>query len=127
MTTLDPWQEFVRGLELAEEMERNRPPIIKEYRLYYNEDGSIIGLWETGHPDGNNYIVLSDPDIFHRTNTNLLKVVNQELKIIDPSSINVRQLYKSDSGQPVVRGHAAIALGIDEEYLDIEFYDRKNS
>lgn len=126
MTTLDPWQEFVKGLELAEEMERQRPPVIKEYRLYYNEDGSIIGLWESGHPDGN-YIVLDDPDIFHRSNTHLLRVVKGELKILDPSPVNVRQLFKTKIGQPVVKGHAAIALGIDEKYLEVEYYDRTNN
>lgn len=126
MTTLDPWQEFVRGLELAEEMERQRPLVIKEYRLYYNEDGSIIGLWESGYPEGN-YVVLNDPDIFHRTNSNLLRVVKGELKVIDPTPKDVRQLYRSTTGQPVVQGHAAVALGLDDEYLNIEFYDRKNS
>lgn len=126
MTTLDPWQEFVKGLELAEEMERRRPKLIKEYRLYYNIDGTIIGLWETGHPDGN-YITLEDPDIFHRTNTDLLRVVNGELKIKDPAPTAIRRLTKSDSGQPVVKGHAAIALGIDEEYLEIEFYEQTNT
>jgi len=126
MNTLDPWQEFVKGLELAEELEKNKPVLVKEYRVYYNTDGTIIGLWESGHPEGN-YIVLDDPDIYHRTNTNLLRIIKGELKVIDPTPTNARQLYKSSSGQPVVQGHAAIALGIDEEYLNIEFYDRKNS
>lgn len=126
MTTLDPWQEFVKGLELAEEMYRQRPQLIKQFRLYYNADGTIIGLWESDHPDGD-YIVLDDPDIFHRTNTNLLRVIKGELKILDPRSTNIRQLHKSKSGQPVVKGHAAIALGIDEEYLEIEFYDKTDN
>lgn len=126
MTTLDPWQEFIRGLELAEEMERNRPRLVKEYRLYYNDDGSIIGLWETGHPEGK-YIVLQDPDVFHRTNTNLLKVVNDELKIVNPTVIQKNRLIKSSQGQPVVKGHAAIALTSIEEYQEIEYYDQTNS
>ncbi len=125
MTTLDPWQEFVKGLELAEEMEKQRPLLVKEYRLYYNDDGSIIGLWETGHPEGK-YIVLHDPDIFHRTNTNLLKVVNGTLKIIDPTTIHKNRLIKSIQGQPVVRGHAAIALVAGEHYQDIDYYDQTN-
>lgn len=125
MTTLDPWQEFVKGLELAEEMERQRPRKVKEYRLYYNEDGTVIGLWETDHPEGN-YVVLDDPGIYHRTNTNLLKVVDGKLKTIDPRPTNTRQLYKSDSGHSVVRGHAALVLN-EEKYQDIEYYDRKNS
>jgi hypothetical protein len=127
MTTLNPWQEFVKGLELAEEMERQRPRLVKEYRLYYNTDGTPIGLWETNHPEGDNYVVLADPDIFHRTNSNLLRVIEGELKIIDPSLTKIRQLYKGQSGQPVVKGHAALALESREEYLEIEFYDRKNS
>ena len=81
MTTINAWEELRKGLELAEKMERNRPRQFKEYRLYYNEDGTIIGLWETDHPQGNNYIVLEDPDIFHKTNTNLLRVVNGEVRI----------------------------------------------
>jgi hypothetical protein len=81
MTTLDPWQELVNGLKLAEEMEQQRPPVFKEYRLYYNDDGTIAGLWETNHPEGTNYVVLENPDMFHKTNTNLLRVVNGELKI----------------------------------------------
>jgi hypothetical protein len=127
MNTLDPWQEFIKGLELAEEIQRNRPRVIKEYRLYYSSNGTIIGLWETDHPPGDNYIVLVDPDIFHRTNSNLLKVIKGKLKIIDPSPINVRQLYKSNTGQAVVRGHAALVLDSQEEYSEIEFYDRKNN
>ncbi len=126
MSTLDPWQEFVKGLELAEEMDRQRQAVEKEYRLYYNKDGSIIGLWESGHPDGD-YVVIEHPDIFHKNNTQLLRVINGVLQIKDPSPTNVRQLYKSKNGQRVVKGHAAIALGLDEEYLEIEFYDKTNS
>jgi hypothetical protein len=126
MTILDPWQELVKGLELAEELERNRPRLIKEYRLYYNTDGTIIGLWETGHPEGN-YIVLSDPDIFHRTNTNLLRVSNGALKIIDPHTPIRVKIKKSTQGQRVVKGHAALALTCNEEYTEIEFYERTNN
>lgn len=125
MTTLDPWQELIKGLQLAEELESQRPQIIKEYRLYYNDDGTIIGLWESGHPEGN-YVVLDDPDIYHRTNSNLLRVINGKLKVLDPRPINSRRLYKSTSGYRVVRGHAAIILN-DEDYQDVEYYDKTNS
>lgn len=127
MNTLDPWQELIKGLQLAEEEEKRKQQIVKQFRLYYNDDGSIIGMWESGYPDGDNYVVIDHPDIFNKANTQLLKVVDKKLVKIDPRDKKVRQLYKSNSGQPVVQGHAAIALGIDEEYLNIEFYDRKNS
>ena len=127
MTTLDPWQEFIKGLELAEEQERNRPKLVKEYRLYYNEDGTIIGLWETDHPAGDNYIILTHPDEYQRYNTQLLRVVNRQLKIIDPHLENKAKLIKSNKGHRVVKGHAAIALDLNEEYLEIEFYDQTNN
>ena len=127
MTTLDPWQELIKGLQLAEEVEKNRPRSIKEYRLYYNEDGIIIGLWESSHPTGDNYIVISHPDEFHKHNTQLLRVIDKKLVVLDPHTPHKVKLKKSFKGQQVVKGHAAVALGIDEEFLEIEFYDYTNS
>jgi hypothetical protein len=113
--------------KLVADCDSQRPVIVKEYRLYYNEDGTPIGLWETDHPEGNNYIVLDNPDIFHRTSTNLLQVVNNELKIIDTTPIYRVTLAKADSGQRVVKGHAALALTPEEEYPEIEYYDQKDN
>lgn len=127
MTTLDPWQEFVKAFELVAEYDQQRPVVLKEYRLYYNDDGTTIGLWETDHPDGDNYIILDDPDIFHRTSTNLLQVVNQQLKILDTTPVYRVKLTKADSGHRVVRGQAALVLMPDEEYSDIEYYDQTNN
>ena len=127
MTTIDPWQEFAKAFELVAEYDRQRPVIIKEYRLYYNNDGTTIGLWETDHPMGDNYIVLDDPDVFHRTPTNLLQVVNKELKVLDPTPIYRVKLVKADSGQRVVKGHAALVLVPEEEYPEIEYYDQTNN
>ena len=127
MTTLDPWQEFLKGLQLAEEADRNRPQIVKEYRLYYNEDGTIIGLWENDHPAGDNYIILTHPDEYQRHNTQLLRVINKQLKVLDPHAPHRVKLTKSKTGQPVVKGHAALALGVNEEYLEIEFYDKTDN
>ncbi len=127
MTTLDPWQELIKGLQIAEEYNRTRTIPFKEFRLYYNDDGTVIGLWESDHPAGDNYIVLEDPDQYHRHNTHLIRVNDNNLTIISPVVIETFKLIKSNNGQPVVRGHAAIALGLNEEYSEIEFYDRKNS
>jgi hypothetical protein len=119
--------EFLKALELVREYDKQRPVLIKEYRLYYNEDGSIIGLWESGHPEGDNYIVINDPDVFHRTVTSLLRVVNKELKVIDPHTPNRVKLRKSNTGQAVVRGNAALVVMVDEIYSDTEYYDRTNN
>ena len=117
--------EFLKALELVAEYDRNRPKQVKEFRLYYNDDGSIIGLWETDHPEGN-YIVLNHPDEFNQTNTNQLRVVDGKLKKIEVKTQNQTVLSKGTTGQRVVAGNAAIALYPKEEYNNVEYYDRYN-
>lgn len=98
----------------------------KEYRLYYHEDGTIIGLWERDHPEGD-YIVLTHPDVFHQHNTSLLRVKNGQLVVTDPRIPDQFRLQRSSQGQPVVRGHAVIALAPDETYHNIEYYEPRNN
>ncbi len=118
-------EEWIKAWELVAAFDAQRPISIKEYRLYYNEDGTVIGLWESGHPEGDNYIVLDDPDVFHRTNTSLLKVADKKLITIDPTIQNKVRIKKSNTGQMVVKGHAAIAL--NESYNNIEYYEKTNN
>ena len=47
--------------------------------------------------------------------------------MIDPKTPFRVQLQKSNTGQPVVAGHAALALMPKEVYSDIEHYDHRNS
>ena len=118
------WDEVAR---LVAEHDAQRPIIIKEYRLYYNTDGTIIGLWESGHPEGDNYVVLDDPGVFYHTNTLLLRVYNKKLKILDPRAPLKTRLKRSTQGFPVVQGHAAIIIEQHETYPEIEYYDRTNN
>lgn len=118
--------EFLKALELVDQFDGCRPVLTKEFRLYYNEDGSIIGLWETDYPTGN-YIVLDDPSVFYNSNTLLLRVIDGKLKKIEIAQNTRTQLVKSMQGQRVVRGMAAIALTPAEEYQDVEYYDRKTN
>lgn len=121
--TEDQWAEVVR---LVAEHDALRPKIIKEYRLYHNEDGTIIGLWESDHPAGDNYIVLDDPGVFHSANTLLLRVQNKKLTVLDPQAPARIRLQKSNTGFRVVKSHAALILEVNEEYSEIEYYDRTN-
>jgi hypothetical protein len=61
--------------------------------------------------------------VFFKTNTSRLRVVNGELKIVDIKIIKTR-LAKSNCGQAVVRGTAALALEPGEQYPTTEYYDR---
>jgi hypothetical protein len=99
----------------------------KEFRLYYRtDDGTVIGLWESDYPDGS-YIVLTDPDQFHKHNTSLMRIEGEKLTILDPNIAETFRLKKSTQGQPVVAGHAVLALSPEETYYDIEYYEPRNN
>lgn len=120
----DIWAEVAR---LVAEYDTQRPKIIKEYRLYYNTDGTIIGLWESDHPEDNNYIVLDDPGLFYSANTLLLRVQNKKLILLDPREPARTRLKKSTAGFTVVKNNAALILEANETYSEIEYYDRTNN
>lgn len=120
----DFWKEV---FDLVAKYDAARPKHIKEYRLYYNNDGTIVGLWENSFPETGNYIVLDDPGVFYHTNTQLLRVKNQKLTVLDPREPNRARLKKSNQGFRVVKGNAALVLESQEEYKDIEYYDRADS
>lgn len=120
---MDP--EFLKALELVAEFDRQRLVVVKENRLYYNENGTIIGLWESNHPEGDNYIVLDNPETFFSTSTERLRVINNTLKVLSAELLTTTKLVKSLTGQRVVAGHAALALNPNEDLESVEFYDRK--
>lgn len=120
----DFWQEV---FDLVNEYDAQRPKFVQEYRLYYNQDGTVIGLWENSFPDTKNYIVLEDPGVFFHTNTQLLRVKNNKLIILDPREPNRARLKKSDQGFQTVKGHAALVLESNENYDFVEYYDRADS
>jgi hypothetical protein len=118
------WEEVFR---LVKDFDAQRPKVVKEYRLYYDEKGNVTELWETGHPPVDNYIVLDDPSIFYNNNSSLLKVKDKKLIVLDSKIPNRTRLQKGKSEFRVVKGHAALLLEPDEDYQDIEYYDRTNN
>jgi hypothetical protein len=118
------WDEVA---QLVAAYDAQRPKIVKEYRLYYNPDGTIIGLWESDHPADDNYIVLDDPGVFNSSNTLMLRVQHKKLILLDPRAPLKTRLKKSNQGFRVVRGHAAVIVEQNETYTEIEYYDRTNS
>lgn len=117
----DFWQEV---FDLVAAYDAQRPKFEQEYRLYYNTDGTVIGLWENSFPETGDYIVLDDPGVFYHTNTQLLRVKNNKLVVLDPREPNRARLKKSDRGFRVVKGNAALVVESDETYEFIEYYDR---
>ena len=113
--------ELIKAFDLVPEAKI----LEKQYRLYYNTDGSVVGLWEDQFPDQGDYIVLAEPDQFHRVNTTELKVIDGELTRLDLRIPATSSIVKSDAGQPVVKGMAAIPLNEYEQFDNVEYYDRK--
>lgn len=122
-------QEFQLMWQLVarDDADRAAKLMQKEFRLYYNsDDGTVVGLWESDYPVGS-YIVLTDPDQFHRHNTSLIRIKNEKLTVLNPNITETFRLQKSIQGQPVVKGHAVLALSPEETYPDIEYYEPRNN
>jgi hypothetical protein len=120
----DFWKEV---FDLVEAHDAKRPKHVKEYRLYYNNDGTIIGLWENSFPETNNYIVLDNPGVFFHTNTQLLRVKNNSLIVLDPKQPSRTRLKKANRGFRVVKSNAALIIESNENYELVEYYDRADS
>jgi hypothetical protein len=97
------------------------PPMVLEYRLYYDHTGVPLTMSSHNHPDGN-YIIITK-DIYDRANYNCC-VVNGKLEPVDTTRQVRVQLYKSTSGMPVVAGHAGLPVEQGDTYKDLEYYDR---
>ena len=97
------------------------PKLELEYRLYYNELGHITSRSSYNHKDGNYIAVTKDEyDCYFQ-----YQVVNNKLVKIDNDAGYRVQLTKSTQGFRVVQGHAGILIE-DEDYTDIEYYERTN-
>ena len=119
--------ELIKAFELVAAYDAQRPKFVKEYRLYYNQDGTIYGLWETDHPAGDNYIVLDNVDQYQLSNLHLLRVIDKQLTKLELASHSPYRLKKSTTGFRTVQGHAALVLEENEHYTEIEHYDRTNN
>lgn len=120
---LDP--EIIKALELVEQEAKQHTPSIVEHRIYYDEDGHIVGYYERDYPPGDRYIVQTMPDLYFQVCPHHLRVVNGELKYVDPNLHRRNRLRPSSSGQPVVKNMAALALFPNENYAEVEYYDRR--
>lgn len=116
MNTTD---EFLKALLATEPLPEE--PI--EYRIHYDENGTITQCTMNIHPTETNYIVVTNDEY---QNYFRYTVVNNKLKLIDTNPGYRVQLKKSDSGYQVVKNHAGLLLEPGETYAETEYYDRTN-
>jgi hypothetical protein len=103
---------------MSNELYQTFPKLELEYRLYYDTTGKPIAMSSHNHPTGQ-YIVISK-DQYDLPNYNC-RVVNGKLVFDTGNRVRV-QLHKSDTGVAVVKGYAALV--VEEDYPEIEYYDR---
>ena len=103
---------------MSNELYQQFPKLELEYRLYYDTKGSPVSMSSHSHPEGN-YVVITQEQ-YNNPNYNC-RVVNGKLQFDLGESFHV-QLRKSTSGVAVVKGYASLV--VEEEYPEVEYYDR---
>lgn len=93
---------------------------VKEYRLHYNELGTITMCSMQNHPQDTTYIVVSrdEYDNYFR-----YTIVDNKLKKIDNNPGYRVQLVSSAVGYATVKKHAGLIIESTDNYQDIEYYD----
>jgi hypothetical protein len=95
-----------------------------EYRLHYNELGDIFMCSMQQHPTNEKYIVV-DRDTYDRYFK--YRVIDGKLELINNFSGVKPSLVKGKKDFRVVKNHAALLLEPNEQYADVEYYDRRIS
>lgn len=128
MSTEQDAAKFWTEVEQLEKHNQSSDPVY-EYRIYYQEDGTVI----SGHPvifnrenqilPGGKYILVSQSEY-----ENLGSKIVKDGALYQPPRANHVQalLEKADSGQNVVKNNAALAIDENETYQDVEQYGRKS-
>jgi hypothetical protein len=92
-----------------------------EYRVYYDEDGSIYRCSMQQHESGDYIVVPKEQyDLYHH-----YRVVKGQMVKIDTDARYRVQLHRSTSGYATVAGHAGLLIE-DENYPNIEYYAKTN-
>lgn len=115
-------QEFLKA------MQDYSPPETKpdEYRAYYDDEGTVIFFAANQFPLKGNWININR-DLYITHDWTNLKVVDNTIKKVVPTTSFRVQLTKSDRGFSTVKNHAGIILEENEQYLDIDHYDLRNN
>jgi hypothetical protein len=98
-------------------------PIVEEYRAYYDADGWVTGFSGSGFPDTDNWINISR-EIYVTHDWSCMRVVDGKIFRVEPVYFHHFALTRSNKGVRVVKGHAGIV--IEDDYLETEYYERRN-
>jgi hypothetical protein len=96
---------------------------VKEYRLHYDELGTITMCSMQNHPQDTTYIVVSQDEY---DNYFRYTIVDNKLKKIDNNPGYRVQLVSSAAGYATVKKHAGLIIEPTDTYTEIEYYDTNN-
>jgi len=114
---MDANEEFLKALAMLEPPKELEP---SEYRIYYDEGGTIIIASERQHPDTGTYIVVPKEQWENHIRYRVNVVKKTMEKVVFDHGLSV-QLRSSDQGYAVVKHHAGLILE-NETYKDVEYY-----
>lgn len=129
MSTEQDTAKFWAEVEQLEKANQSSEPVY-EYRIYYEEDGTVVSgqpvrldvVDENPLPSGP-YITVS----LEKYRNLGSKIVKDGALYQQPRANHVQALLeKVDSGQSVVKNNAALAIDENETYQDVEQYGKKS-
>ena len=120
MTTTE--EEFIKAMKSME------PIVVKEeYRAYYNDDNKIMYLMANQFPDDNdNWLTITKAQ-YQTLECQWLWVENGKIIERKPNYNYIFSLRPSTKGVKIVKDHAGIVIESGEEYIDVAYYDKRNS
>ena len=115
---MDANEEFLKALAMLAPPKELEP---SEYRIYYDEGGTITIASERQHPDVGTYIIAPKEQWENHIKYRVNVVKKCMEKVVFDHGLSV-QLRSSDQGYCVVKDHAGIILDVEETYKDVEYY-----
>lgn len=101
--------------------------VVEEYRAYYDADGWITGFAGSGFPKNQDNWIHIPRELYITHTWNHLRLVDGKIIKIEPTYNWHFPLTKSTKGFKIVKNHAGIILEKDEQYSDVEYYDKRKT
>jgi hypothetical protein len=113
--------EFLKGLMSVE------PIVVKEeYRAYYDDTDKILYTAANDFPENNNWISITKVE-YQTLECQWLWLEKGKIVERKPNYNYYFSLHTSTKGVKIVKNHAGIVVEPGEEYIDVGYYDKRNS
>ena len=114
--------EFLKGLMSVE------PKVVKEeYRAYYDDTDKILYTAANQFPDDNNNWIPITKVQYQTLECQWLWRENGKIIERKPNYNYYFSLRPSTKGVKIVKNHAGIVVETGEEYINVGYYDKRNS